>query len=236
MAVDSTSTAVATVGPTQDIAFTPIDIGAAGPNGETSGKALAVSIQGGALASDPLAVSLNNAQIGSRAATYRVFSPGYAAYATPTDIFGIIGSATKLVIPVGMIVLARSTTGTLLPMDFVRRSTLNAEGTPTALTKLKDDTTDPTPTASVVSYGAAPSALGTSLGVYSTHELATTALTAAPAAFTFASTIGIPGAINFQKPVILRGVNDGLYVNLRGAALPAGFAAYLVVQWIEIDA
>lgn len=69
MAISGSSNAVATVGPPQRLATVPIDIQAAGPNGETSGNALAVAQTGadGTIISGPSATQFP-ASLGAKTA------------------------------------------------------------------------------------------------------------------------------------------------------------------------
>jgi hypothetical protein len=168
----------------------------------------------------PGAVSLAVSQDNTKA-TYTYSALGYTPVATPTDVVEIQGSATKTLrirrIKVGGVATAAGN----MPVQLVRRSSADTTSlVRTALTAFKHDTTDGAATAVVSTIGTAnPGVLGTQVG----------GLGGAGRAQLPASGSGVaanPLEWNFSrdgvKSCVLRGIADFLYLNLNGAALPAG--------------
>lgn len=166
--------------------------------------------------------------------TYSVYYPGYTAYATPTDLISLSGAAGKLVIPFAFGLLINTTAAGRIDIDFIRRSTLNTGGTPTARTAFKLDSSEADPAAVFNSYGAAPS-LGTANGTLVTAVVTSTVLTSPPGVYPFTSLFGSNVRPSTVRPLVLR-ENEMLVANFRGAALPGGFTATVYGMWVEIDA
>lgn len=168
--------------------------------------------------------------------TYYAISEGYAAYATPQDMFSLINPAGSnvLVIPRIHSLLAQSTAATLLKFYWRRRSAINTGGTPTDITPVPYDSGNPiAPQAIARLYGAAPTTSGAA-PIVNYLQLSTAVTTAAPANVN--SSGGSYGwALNnsdFAHPLILR-PGEELALNLAGAALPAGFTSVAQVSWME---
>lgn len=164
--------------------------------------------------------------------TYLAKITNYSAYATPTDLVCLWGSATKIVKIQGEIVYVQSNVATLQAFYWVKRTAANTGGTPTTATPiLKSDSAFVAPTASVVSYGSAPT-LGA--GSFVTVVFGSSvALTAAPAAVNF---IGLVASGNKQidpQGVILRGINEGICLNWNSNALQAGWVSNFDIEWTE---
>jgi len=169
-------------------------------------------------------------------ATYVAVATGYAAYATPTDIFSLFGSATKLIKVTKFAVLIQTTAAAPQTLDLVKRSTANTGGTPTVLTAVPYDSTLAAATATARTYGAAPSALGTLVGLIRTDVRNSGTLTASSTAIgdgTLGLANGGISAVSLTTPIILRGIAEGICLNYRGAALTAGFLASFIVEWTE---
>ncbi|WP_226018398.1 hypothetical protein [Novosphingobium sp. FKTRR1] len=134
--------------------------------------------------------------------------------ASPTDILTIGGSATKLVKVRQVLLSGSATAATNILPTLVRRSTANTGGTATTPSFLPRDTGDPAATAALKLWSVNPVALGTLVG-----QIDGGRLNLAPAAnggidrllFQF-------GWLN-DKPIVLRGVNDFVCLNLGGAAI-----------------
>lgn len=170
----------------------------------------------------------------ARSPTYSVGVPGYAAYATPTDLMGICGSSTKTIAIFQFFIGIRSTAAASAEVDFVRRSAVDTGGTPSTLTGGRMDSNDPLQTASLTSFGAAPS-LGTLNEVVYKNQVSSTVLTGAGgnASLINMSTGGSSALPDTGKPLTLHGVNDCVYANFAGAALPSGFVASINLRWSE---
>jgi hypothetical protein len=162
---------------------------------------------------------------------YTAMTSGFAAYATPTDMTCLPGSATKTVYPVQLFAALHSTSASVFSFYFVKRSTADSGGTPTTPTVAQMDSANAAPTTAPVFYGSAP-ALGTSAGTTFYFEASGATLTAANtnsiSNFSGGSQISSQGLF-----MALHGANEELCVNFNGAALPAGFTSSWTWQWIE---
>lgn len=158
---------------------------------------------------------------------YRYAGLGFAPVATPTDIIEIKGSATKTVrirrIRVGGVATAAGN----MPVQLIRRSAGDSGGgmVLTAVTAMKPDTAYAAATATVSTIGTAnPGALGAAVG----------GIAGAGRAQLAASGSGVAAnALEWRfdvNAIVLRGTSEFLYLNMNGAALPAGAA----FDW-EID-
>lgn len=95
---------------------------------------------------------------------YTAVVKGVVPAAAATDVFTIIGSATKIVRIRDFVLFGAQTVGSIVPINIIKRSTANTGGTSTAGTAIPFSSTDAGATAVVSAYTANPSALGTSLG------------------------------------------------------------------------
>jgi hypothetical protein len=154
-------------------------------------------------------------------ATYRYCVNGVTPVATPTDFIQIQGSATKTV-RIKRIKVGGVATGTgNMPCNMIRRSTIGTQGsaTVTAIVAGKHDTSDPAPTAAVGYVQTANwTTPGTSAGLLGADRIpfAVSGTGANPQEIIWDQ------SIRGDKAIVLRGVSDWLYVNLAGAAVPAG--------------
>lgn len=164
--------------------------------------------------------------------SYRAFGLAYAAYATPTDMFAIHGSASKTVVVSAMYMQIQTTAAALQTIDFVKRSTANSGGTPSALTAIPADSSDPAATALVQTYGAAPTT-GSLVGNYLVTQVNSGTLTGPGGVNSLGLNIAAASAITLPKPPVLRGITQCLAMNYRGAALTVGFAAICGIEWAE---
>lgn len=161
---------------------------------------------------------------------YPVFSAGFDidGYATPTDLFAIIGSATKTVKISKISLTGQASSQAQIDVVLLKRSTANSGGSPTSITAVAHDSADSAASASVVTYGTAPT-LGTLVG-----SLRDTQLTLPGSTFSFAtSRVEWDFQKSGSKPIVLRGVNELLTLNLQGAALPSGMHLSCDIEWIE---
>jgi len=169
--------------------------------------------------------------------SYYVAISGFAAYATPTDMVCIWGSATKTVYISSFFFGPQSTSGTQEVWYVVKRSTADAGGSPTTYTPVAYDSADVSATASVKSYGAAPTP-GTAVGNLRVFQESTSALTSNLSAFTI-DAFGnspwsqLPSATSLRQPLTLHGTGEGVCINFNGAALPSAFTSYAGVEWTE---
>jgi hypothetical protein len=198
---------------------------------------------------DPVQVTLTDADgsdvifsprpliIPANAETYSAPFSGYAAYATPTDLFSILGSATKTIAIINFAICIQSTAAALQTLDIIRRSTASTGGTETVLTPTLYDTDQDAATAVAKTWTTAPGALGASAGIVKTVLGSSSTLTTGPTViginYTNHNAPSPLSADDLRRPIILRGVAESLNFNYRGAALTAGFLASGFVEWIE---
>jgi hypothetical protein len=163
-----------------------------------------------------------------RKPTYSAALIAYAPYATPQDIVGIVGSASKQVRVLRFAVSGRATSANQLDVQLVKRSTADTGGTPTAVTAVAHDSNDAAATAAVSSFAAAPTA-GTLVGAIRAQQINLSAAgsggAAVPVEFDF-------GTCN-DKSIVLNAASEGLYLNLNGAAMPGGTVLNVFVEWSE---
>lgn len=162
----------------------------------------------------------------NRLATYSVLIAGYAAYATPTDMITLCAT-TKVVRLTTFNVPAQSASATVITFYWVKRSSVDTGGTPTAQTPLPYDSADSTATATVTTYGSAPS-LGTTVANLRYQQAATGTTT--PATFT----IGSPPSniIDIRQSITLHN-GECIALNFNGAALPGTFTSNPLIEWTE---
>lgn len=187
-------------------------------------------------ATAPFSKIANNANIGGGNPTYVATGVGYGGYATPTDMLTIVGSASKTILITNIYIGAQATAGTLMTFYLTKRSTANAGGTATQPAIIPHDSTNPAASAVVNLYSAAPTP-GTALGDIHLATVSATVMTNAAALFGTFVGVARDGArqmTDLRQPVILRGVGESLSVNLKGAAIPAGFVMNYIVEWVEI--
>jgi hypothetical protein len=158
--------------------------------------------------------------------TYGAGSSNIVIAALPTDIWQITGSATKTIRVTRLILSGTTTSGTPISvnMTLVKRSALNTGGTSTVAANIPYDSTSPAGTATVRHYTVNPTALGTSVGNVRANRL------------TFQNTGTNGGTLNIEfenSPVILRGANETLNVNLGGVTVTGAIVA-IAVEWQEV--
>lgn len=166
-----------------------------------------------------LAVDVNNVK-----ATYVSSIPLTAVAATPTDMFCLVGSATKTVRVFTFTMF--TTGGTTLPSAnvIIKRTAANTGGTSTTITPALMDTSTAAATAVMTLYSANPASLGAGITIgRATSQNNATAPTGSP---TFS------GGNSFVTPVTLRGVAQALCFNGAADAATANIMASAIV-WTE---
>jgi hypothetical protein len=163
-------------------------------------------------------------------ATYSASILGLAAAALATDIFTIIGSATKLVKVVALEVNGVQTTAGAIQAQLIKRSAANTGGTTVAVAGTPHDSNDAAATAVVTAYTANPTTLGAQVGSpIRTRRiflpLATSVVDAPGARWVFGRRAG-------EKALALRGVAQTLALNLNGITI-AGNNFDITITWTE---
>jgi hypothetical protein len=136
--------------------------------------------------------------------------------ATPTDVFVLPASATKIVRLKRLRIYASATTAGQMTMSLVRRSTANTAGTSANATVVAHNTTLAAATAVPVTYSANPTTLGTSLGAIDTALLSFGVNAAGPIYDE------IFGSDNCASLVLVAGGAQNLALNLNGGTVPTG--------------
>lgn len=146
---------------------------------------------------------------------------------TPTDFFGITGSATKTIKVLSIKIYAQESqllgSGNIRNMSVIRRSTANTGGTTTAVARVPLDSNYAAATANILAYTANPT-VGTTVGNVGAQQLTH------PLASTTSAQFGME---LLGQPVILRGVAQGLYLNGLGVTRPNNVYS-ITIQWEEI--
>lgn len=163
-------------------------------------------------------------------ATYSASVNDIIPAATPTDVFCLVGSATKTILITKVEVTPTASANGSLDFYVYKRTTANSNGTFTNASIALHDSNNPAPTAVAKLYSANPSALGTGVLVRAVRN---TLASKTPSGIPVTSWIEEFGAYN-QQPVVLRGVNQSLCINMAGQTLPTGTEIYFTFEWIEI--
>jgi hypothetical protein len=162
-------------------------------------------------------------------ATYSASILALAPATTPTDVFTITGSASKVLRVTYLEVFGIQTTAGHPVIQLVKRSTANTGGTSAAVTAVPYDSSDAAATGTVLSYTANPTALGTSVGVVRAGRIFV------PTSATASDQHGVRwdfGTRDNGKAVVLRGTTQVLAVNLNSVTLTGGSLS-INVEWTE---
>lgn len=160
-----------------------------------------------------------------QARTYSA-SANITAAATPSDIAILPGSATTTVFVTKVTISGIQTTGGLAEVLLIKRSAANTGGTSGAMTAIPHDSADAAATAAPLAYTANPTpgaAVGTFRRGYQPIG-ATTSIVNPLVVYDF----GDKG-----RPIILRGIAQGLAVNLNGVTVTGG-TFDVCFEWFEI--
>ena len=163
----------------------------------------------------------------NKVATYRAVITDIAVASTPTDIFRLSGSATKTVYVKSIAVNGVKTTSGTLLINLFKRSTANTDGTTVAITEHPLDSTYAVASAAAVGI-TANMTVGTGV-IVGTRRVSwlsdTVAVNTEPAVWTW-------GGFNPEAYLVLRGVAQGLTVNLNSVTQTGGVAS-VEVEWME---
>ena len=160
------------------------------------------------------------------AATYGVSGVANTPAATPTDVVILNGSATKTVKVKRVTVSGQATTAGSMNVSLVKRTAVNTAGTSTAVTAAQFDSIDSAATAVAKLYTVNPTSVGTGVALSAQELNFGVAGAAGTVVFDFAN--------RNDKAIYLRGVAEGLAINLNGAAVPAGGTFGFTIEFEEI--
>ncbi len=166
----------------------------------------------------------------STKATYSSAVIDYAAYATPTDMFVLVGSATKLVRVLRVAVSGVATAGIIEDLQLIKRTAADTTGTASQPAIAQHDSNDAAASAVVNLYSVIPGGLGAGVNVragkLNLGTAGSSGAIAAPAlVWDFTTRNG--------KGLVLRGIAQCLALNWNGAAVPAGLSLNIDVEWSE---
>jgi len=176
---------------------------------------------------DPAGAGIANGE--GRIPTYSAASITYTPFAPSTDIAVITGSATKLVRIKRVGVSGRATAANQLDVGLYKRTTVDASGSPTALTaQMHDTTANPAATAVVQTFGAAPTITGTGSVLFRCQQSNVSQSGAGGAATPIEWHFG---DVNDQS-MVLHGTGEQICINLASASM-AGLVLNLFLEWSE---
>ena len=160
--------------------------------------------------------------------TYSAAAVNFILAAASTDVFMISGSATKTIKITLVAITMTTTSGSPLKVSpqLIKRSTLNT-GASVAVTNVPHDSLSAAATASVKNYVVNPTLLGTAIGTLRVENISVNmqGVLGGAAMWKFTE-IG-------EQPIVLRGVNENLVINLGGATV-TGPVASAYVEWTEV--
>lgn len=160
--------------------------------------------------------------------TYSVGLNGLVPTGAATDIYGICGSASRLVQVTKMGLSGRATAAANADLRIAKRSTANSGGTSSTPTIPPLDSNNNAATAVVRAYTDNPSSLGTLVGYIAAVQVALGNLT---------TTLGSPVQLNFgswspAQSITLRGTSQCVYMNLSAGTFSGNtFDAF--IEWTE---
>ena len=159
--------------------------------------------------------------------TYRAFAYNLAPSGTVNDLVVLGGAANTLIRLKSVIVSGTATAATNVPIYIFKRTAAYVGGTPTAITRVSADTTDPVSVASLNHYATA----GATAGAGSMLDGAR--LNLAPAANGSIDRYMFQYTWQNDKAPNLRSATEFLAVGLGGTSFPAGGGLDVSLTWTE---
>ena len=163
-------------------------------------------------------------------ATYSASNGPFTVAASPTDVFTITGSATKVVRIRQIYFSASATNASSANFFLIKRSTANTGGTSTVRPAVPSDSDDGAATAEVRTYTANPT-LGTAVGTLRSYKLVVPQNTPLGSASN-GPLNEIYFGNNSQKAITLRGTSEVLALNMNGVTL-TGNSFCVFIEWTE---
>ncbi len=171
-------------------------------------------------------INVNSIPVDGTKQTFSTSITGLVPAASPTDIFTVLGSASKIVRITRIAITGTQTTATQRDVLLIKRSSADTGGTSSVLTAGSHDSTNAASTAVVRAYTANPSALGTSAGTIRTRKVFIGTTTSNSDEFI------VEFGTRPSQAVVLRGVTESLAVNLN-AATSTGNNFDISIEWTE---
>lgn len=159
-------------------------------------------------------------------ATYSASAVAFAMATSPTDIFTITGSASKVIRVTRIAVTGTQSSGAMRDVLLIKRSAANTGGTSATPTMVPHDSTSSAATATVRNYTANPSGLGSAVGTMRAEK------------FFLAGTATVAGSLiadfgpRYGQSIVLRGTTEVLAVNMNGVS-SSGSSMTITIEWTE---
>lgn len=166
----------------------------------------------------------------SRLNTYSASAVDFIAANVATDIFTISGSATKKIKITHISVNGVQQNISRVQVLLIKRSTLNVGGTSTVRTNIPHSSLNPAATATVQSYSANPTTLGTSVGTIQAERVT---IGSANGANVATDDLRFEFGHNDNQEIILENINESLAVNLNGVTLSNNLMT-IDISWVEV--
>lgn len=147
---------------------------------------------------------------------------------SPTDIFLIKGSASKIVKINRLFFSGTQNNASTIDLLLVKRTADNTAGTRSSITAVSHDSTDAAATVQVFSYTANASALGTSAGTIRAVSVNIPNKNSVGSITSAILELSQPP----QKSIILNNANEYLAINLNAVSI-AGSSLNITVDWTE---
>lgn len=170
--------------------------------------------------------AINTANTPSLAA-YRAAAASVTLATSPTDVFTLTGSSTKVVRVRRVVITGTCTSVSASHVILIKRSSANSGGTSTATTAVPLVSSSPAATATALSYTANPASLGTTVGNLDARRGFFPASTAYQH---FTTEIEFTSSV-FQ-PITLLNANEVLAVNFAGVTITGGSIS-CTFEWTE---
>lgn len=175
--------------------------------------------------SAPGTVGIRSVSTEGTKTTFSTASLSVTPAATATDIWTLLGSSTKIVRLLKLIISGLATAAATVDIQLIIRSTADSAGTATTPVLVANDSNSSAATAVVSLYSANPT-LGTGVGTIRARKLNLGA-------------VGAAGLIEWKfsdtntQAIVLRGTSQQLCVNWNGAAVPAGTSIDIEAEFTE---
>jgi len=161
--------------------------------------------------------------------SYSAAVVGFTAAATPTDVFTISGSASKIIRITNIGFTATANTSAMKDVIVLKRSTLNTGGTSAAVTAVKHDSNDAAATAVILNYTANPAALGSLVGNIRAVKYDFVAANLSSSSLRI---LRWDFRSRGAKPLVLRNANELVAINLNSVTTASNLIS-INVEWTE---
>lgn len=148
--------------------------------------------------------------------------------ASATDVLTIAGSATNTIYLTRLTVSGVQTTAGAVDIRLIKRSAVNTAGTSAAVTAVPMDSNVKVTSATLLSYSANPTGLGTAVGTLRRRYVLFPAV-----ASVIPSDLAVFDFAQKGQPLVLRGTSELLALNFGGTTVTGG-VVNATVEWFEL--